>query len=211
MNEHEVENPSLDTPSREQEPDKLERYANHSVWAIGVLAFLMLFAYFVKFSGTGFSENQADWGVLGDYIGGVLNPAISLAALYWLTRSIILQKRELQESRQALRDAAYSQSKQAKSSEIAAKLQMLSMEMEIISSLLAAEITYQTQILEILNSDREIKEVFDRNGVLKPVETTLKDVQGEIQRLKSRKDSLFKAAKVIAPGFDIEIMYAKSI
>ena len=102
-------------------------------------------------------------------------------------------------------------SKQAKSSEIAAKLQMLSMEMEIISSLLAAEITYQTQILEILNSDREIKEVFDRNGVLKPVETTLKDVQGEIQRLKSRKDSLFKAAKVIAPGFDIEIMYAKSI
>lgn len=209
MNEHDVENPSLDTPSRKQEPDKLERYANHSLWAIGALAFLMLFAYFVKFSGTGFSENQADWGVLGDYIGGVLNPAVSLAALYWLTRSIILQKRELQESRQALRDAAYSQSKQAKSSEIAAKLQMLSMEMEIISSLLAAEITYQTQILEILNSDREIKEVFDRNGVLQSAETVLRDVQREILRLKSQRNEVLKATKAVAPGFNIEIEWAK--
>lgn len=211
MNEHEVENRSLDTLSREQEPNKLEMYANHSLWAIGALAFLMIFAYFVKFSGTGFSGNQADWGVLGDYIGGVLNPAISLAALYWLTRSIVLQKIELQESRKALLDAAFSQSQQAKASETAAKFQLISMEMEIISSLLAAEITYQTQILEILNSDREIKEVFDRSGVLQSVEIVLKDVQSEIARLKSRKDGVFKAAKVIAPGFDIEIMYAKSI
>lgn len=211
MNEQKIDNFNAKTPSTEPEFDSLHRYANHSLWAIGALAFLMIFAYFVKFSGAGFSENQADWGVLGDYIGGVLNPAISLAALYWLTRSIVLQKIELQESRKALLDAALSQSQQAKSSETAAKFQMLSMEMEIISSLLAAEITYQTQVLDVLNSDREIKEVFDRNGVLQSAETVLKDVQSEIERLKSRRDRVFKTTKVIAPGFDIEIMYAKSI
>jgi hypothetical protein len=211
MREHEVENPSLNVSSGEEEPDKLEWYANLSLWGIGVLAFWMLLFYFWKFSSMGFSGDQAHWGVLGDYIGGVLNPAISLAALYWLTRSIILQKRELRESRKALLDAAFSQSQQVKTSETAAKFQLLSMEMGIISSLLAAEITYQTQILEILNSDREIKEVFDRSGVLQSAETALRDVQREIERLKSRRDRVFKATKVIAPGFDIEIMYAKSI
>lgn len=191
--------------------DDLEKQAHRSLWAIGSLAFLMLFAYFVKFSGYGFSEKQDDWGVLGDYIGGVLNPAISLAALYWLTRSIVLQKRELQESRKALLDAAFSQSQQAKTSETAAKIQLLSMEMEVISSLLAAEITYQTQILEILNSDREMKDIFDRNGILQSAEIILNNVQREIQRLKSSRDRILKAAKVIAPGFGAEIMYAKSI
>lgn len=211
MNEQETDNFNAKTSSTEPELDSLERYANHSLWGIGALAFLMLSAYFVKFSGKGFSENQEDWGVLGDYIGGVLNPTISLAALYWLTRSIILQKRELKESREALLDAAYSQSQQAKASETAAKFQMLSMEMEIISSLLAAEVTYQTQVLDILNSDREINNIFDRNGALRSAEVVLKDVQKKIEQLNSRRDRVFRAAKAIAPGFDIEIMYAKSI
>lgn len=206
MSDQNIEKHELD-----QGLDDLEKQAHRSLWVIGSLAFLMLFSYFVKFSGYGFSEKQDDWGVLGDYVGGLLNPAISLAALYWLTRSIVLQKRELQESREALRESAYLQSQQAKSSETAAKFQMLSMEMEIISSLLAAEVTYQTQILEILNSDRETKEVFDRNGILQPAETALKDVQREIHRLKARRDKVFGAAKVIAPGFVTEIMYAKSI
>ncbi len=202
---------TLEKREADQGLDDLEKHAHRSLWVIGFLAFLMLFAYFVKFSGYGFSEKQEDWGVLGDYVGGLLNPAISLAALYWLTRSIILQKRELQESREALRETAYSQSQQAKSSEIAAKFQFLSIELEIISGQLAAEVSHQNQVLNALNSDREIKEIFNRDGVLQSAETVLGSSRDEIRRLKSRREDVFKYAKVVAPEFDIERMYAKSI
>ncbi len=191
--------------------DDVEKAANHSFWSVGFLAFLVVFAYFVKFSGFGFSNNHADWGTLGDYIGGVLNPTISVVTLYWLTRSIILQKRELQETREALRDTAYSQSKQATSSEIAAKFQLLSIELEIISSKLTFELSYQMQVLSIINSGSLDREIYDRKGALRPSKSILEDVNREVQNLLANRAKVFKAAKLIAPGFDIEIEYAKSI
>lgn len=191
--------------------DDLEKAANHSFLGVGLLAFLVLFAYFVKFSGFGFSNNHADWGTLGDYLGGVLNPAISVVTLYWLTRSIILQKRELQESREALRDAAYSQSKQAKSSEIAAKFQLLSIEMEMISSELASELSYQMQVLSIINNDTSGKDIYDRKGAPRPAKDILQEVQNKIRSLYDRRDRVSKAAKVVAPGFGIEIEIAKNV
>lgn len=48
-------------------------------------------------------------GTLGDFFGGVLNPAISLAAFYWLTKAVRLQKEELADTKDALEDSAKSQ------------------------------------------------------------------------------------------------------
>lgn len=211
MNAVEKNQTEPEKPPLGEKLDDLEKAANHSFMGVGFLAFLVVIAYFMKFSGFGFSNNQADWGTLGDYIGGVLNPTISVVTLYWLTRSIILQRRELQESREALRDAAYAQSRQAKSSEIAAKFQLLSIEMEIISSELASELSYQRQVLDIINNDSSGQEIYDRKCVLRSPKNILEEVQNEIRRMSARRDKVFKAAKGVAPGFDIEIMIAKSV
>lgn len=191
--------------------DDLEKHAHRSLWGIGFFTFLMLFAYFVKFSGYGFSGKQEDWGVFGDYVGGLLNPVISLAALYWLTRSIVLQKRELQESREALRETAFSQSQQAKSSEIAAKFQLLSIELEIISAQLAVGVNYQLQLLgDLKGSDLEQK-IYDRKCELRPVKEILEEVQKEISRLTLKRESILRSAEKLAPNFKFEIMNAKSL
>lgn len=196
------------TPSHDS-LTKLERQANQSLIVIAFLVFLMLFAYFVKFSGNGFSDKQEDWGVFGDYIGGIFNPAISLAALYWLTRSIILQRKELQESHEALRDTAYSQAQQAKSSEIAAKFQLLSIELEIISSKLTMEENYRMQILANLEGGDIQQKIYDRKGSLLPAKEILDEVSKDITRLSSRRDGVLRASENLSPGFKVEIMLAK--
>ena len=210
MSEQETEVLETGASSKVNQLDDLDRHARLSILAIGLVAFLMLFAYFVKFSGYGFSGKQEDWGVFGDYLGGVLNPTISLAALYWLTRSISLQKRELQESREALIEAAYSQSKQAKSSEIAAKLQLLSIEMEIVSAQLANEAAYQMQLLLRLDNGKSDQEIYDRKGNLRRPPDVIKEVHETISKLSSRREGILRAAKKLEPKFEIEIMLAKS-
>ena len=210
MSEREIEVLETGALSKVDQLDDLDRHARLSILAIGLVAFLMLLAYFVKFSGYGFSGKQEDWGVFGDFLGGVLNPAISLAALYWLTRSISLQKRELQESREALIDAAYSQSKQAKSSEVAAKLQLLSIEMEIVSAQLAGEAAYQMQLLLRMDDGKSDQKIYDRKGILRSPPDIIKEVHESISQLSSRRDGILRAAKKLEPKFEIEIMLAKS-
>lgn len=211
MNDVENNEAEPEKPSSGEKLDDLEKTVKHSLWVVGFLAFFVVLAYCVKFSGFGFSNNQTDWGTLGDYIGGVLNPTISVVTLYWLTRSIILQRRELLESRKALRDAACSQATQANSAEIAAKFQFLSIEMEIISSNLASELSYQMQILSITNSDSPIREIYDRKGVLRLPKDILLEVQNDIHRLSEDRDKVLNAAKVIAPGFNYQVGLAKQI
>ena len=210
MSEQETEVLEARASSKVDQLDDLDRHARLSLFAIGFVAFLMLFAYFVKFSGYGFSGKQEDWGVFGDFLGGVLNPAISLAALYWLTRSISLQKRELKESREALIDAAYSQSKQAKSSEVAAKLQLLSIEMEMVSAQLAGEVAYQMQLLLRVGSEKSDQEIYDRKGNLRRPPDVIKEVYESISKLSSRREGILRAAKRLEPKFEIDIMLAKS-
>lgn len=211
MSNLKTEGQEIDVVKKDPQFDSLESHAHRSLIAIGFLAFLILFAYFVKFAGHGFSEKQEDWGVFGDFIGGILNPTISLAALYWLTRSIVLQKKELKESREALLEAAYAQAQQAKSSEVAAKLQLLSIEMEIVSSQLAAEVAYQMQLLHKINHEDSELKIYDRQGALRSPSEILGAVDKNILKLSSRRNNILRTAKKLEPKFEIDIMIAGSI
>lgn len=73
-------------------------------WAllIGALAVGVYAWHFGWRLGRGFSPSPDQWGTFGDYIGGVMNPLVALAALYWLTRSVSIQKQELAETRKEL-------------------------------------------------------------------------------------------------------------
>jgi hypothetical protein len=45
-----------------------------------IIALICLGVYIFNFPG-GLSGNQADWGTFGDFMGGVLNPIVSLVTL----------------------------------------------------------------------------------------------------------------------------------
>ena len=95
--------------------DQLEKKVKRSTrFAIGIFLFVVA-AYLIWFSVINVRELSGDpavWGQLGDYVGGVLNPLIAFLAFYWLTKSVLLQRQELQETKDALKASAESQRQQ---------------------------------------------------------------------------------------------------
>jgi hypothetical protein len=60
-----------------------------------------LFAYFQEFHGD-FSKKQEVWGQFGDFIGGTVNPILSFLSLLALVFTVVLQTRQLENSRTEL-------------------------------------------------------------------------------------------------------------
>lgn len=84
-----------------------------------------LTAYFVWFflvHNKSVSDESGRWGEFGDFFGGLLNPVVAYFAFYWLIRSVLLQKEELQETRDALEQAADAQRRSAAAAEASAKI-----------------------------------------------------------------------------------------
>ncbi|HDV8208025.1 TPA: hypothetical protein RJ937_004615 [Enterobacter hormaechei] len=67
-----------------------------TILATGVT--LVVWSYIHKLSLSSILKNPSDFGVLGDYVGGTLNPLISLVTLFYLIRTYLSQKEELSES-----------------------------------------------------------------------------------------------------------------
>lgn len=63
------------------------------------------------------SLDSSVWGSFGDFIGGILNPLMALLAFYWLTQSVLIQKRELQDTKNALVSSSESQQQQVMTQE----------------------------------------------------------------------------------------------
>ncbi|KPX12908.1 hypothetical protein ALQ08_200169 [Pseudomonas syringae pv. delphinii] len=68
-----------------------------------------------------FSKSPGDWGTIGDYFGGLINPLTSLIALYFLIKAYLSQKEELSATKSALEESA-------KHQEALAKAQILSIQ-----------------------------------------------------------------------------------
>ncbi|MFC3110799.1 putative phage abortive infection protein [Undibacterium arcticum] len=63
------------------------------------------------------TSNAATWGAFGDFVGGILNPLVAFFALYWLTRSIEIQREELSATKIELAQAKLAQQDQARTLE----------------------------------------------------------------------------------------------
>lgn len=97
-----------------------------------VIVGLIITPYISNFGGTSFSNTPADWGALGDYFGGFLNPLVALFAFYWLKKSISLQLDELKSTSNALSDSADAQEKQLKLELLKAKMEAISTDLQTI-------------------------------------------------------------------------------
>jgi len=88
------------------ETDKSTPHRGMMLWMVVLLfivfagigaAVLSVYLYWSRFSGP-LSTDQAVWGQLGDYIGGVLNPTFSFLAFIALAMTVALQIRQIQNS-----------------------------------------------------------------------------------------------------------------
>jgi hypothetical protein len=103
------------TPRQAKTLDAIETSVRRQrVFALA-LAVCIVVAYIVRAMLTGDDTPSAEaWGQFGDFVGGVLNPAIAFLAFYWLTQSVLIQRKELEETKQALIDSAKEQRTQSR-------------------------------------------------------------------------------------------------
>lgn len=87
------------------------KHKNHTnelkkIGAFAVLtAIFVAGAYLLNFWGDDISESSDDWGQFGDYIGGLLNPVFSFAALIALLWTINLQIQHLEVMKEELKNS----------------------------------------------------------------------------------------------------------
>lgn len=82
---------------------------NKSNWpwiVISIFITIISILYAINFHNHNLSDNPSDWGAIGDYFGGLINPLTSLVALYFLIQAYTTQKEELKETKDALKESA---------------------------------------------------------------------------------------------------------
>lgn len=120
---------------------KRESSVVNSLSIIIVLYVVLIIGFYVwKFGGDDFSHVPSDWGVFGDFFGGVINPAFSGVTLFFLARTYLLQKEEIrkgEESSQKQRYLAYATTRmQYLNAKISTRLEVMTHirhELELVS------------------------------------------------------------------------------
>lgn len=72
----------------------------YTLFGIFILIFILIMSvYIANFHSAPLSADPANWGALGDYFGGLLNPALSAMTLLFVALTYMSQKEELQRVR----------------------------------------------------------------------------------------------------------------
>lgn len=93
-------------PTSKKSPDTVTNagWLNWLPGIAGLLATILIGSYFFTFQKLPTNESPAAWGTFGDYMGGLLNPLISLFTLIVAMKVWGLQKTELLETRKAVEE-----------------------------------------------------------------------------------------------------------
>ncbi|WP_395006139.1 hypothetical protein [Undibacterium sp.] len=140
--------------SHEELTKSVKKFHRYIFWAAGIvlLVYFIWFGLIVKHP---LSKAPDTWGQFGDFIGGIFNPLIAYAAFHWITRSVLIQGKELADTRTALLAAARAQSEQALHSSLALNL-----------SLIRAKIDSAETNIELISRDIEfVAGQYAKNGI----------------------------------------------
>ncbi len=121
-------------------------------------ALASLAVYAENFHDHPFSGDPGDWGSLGDYLGGVINPLISMIALIFLVKAYNTQREELRDTKEALREAAkHSEAAARSQSELALSTvrQLKLAEKNLFLSILLANVETKQNKIRFLQSALE--------------------------------------------------------
>lgn len=84
--------------AQDQSPDRLLRWAKYAVAGAVLAALAATVAFVTAFHKKGIESAPDAWGQLGDYFGGLLNPAIGLATVVLVFITVRIQAHELRAS-----------------------------------------------------------------------------------------------------------------
>jgi hypothetical protein len=154
--------------------------------------FLVPFSYLVWFvlDGQDISKDTSDWGTFGDFVGGILNPFIAFFAFYWLTKSIQIQKQELAETKEALKESSQAQREQAELTFRTLKVQALNSQLEYINTRILTEREYINQLLQQATKHGMQYTVITKEAENKKLEDILPPLNIELTRLSKEQDDL---------------------
>jgi hypothetical protein len=172
-----------------------------------VLALLLLVAaiavyavWFFVLQRLGLSDDPSDWGAFGDFVGGLLNPFFAFMAFYWLTVSVVIQKAELSETRDALIESRDAQRQLATSTEKAMQMQALNIQLQAVDTQLRALFDYQAFVL-VHGSGQNINyELLTKTGRREKAENLVRPLSEEIAKLQAEQQVLIEQARRIANG-----------
>ena len=86
-------------------PD-MSKVLGQLISGVYVIGFVVLGAYALFFLSSGVSGDPSDWGTMGDYFGGLMNPVVSFATLVVAYAVWKQQREELRHTKVALEDQA---------------------------------------------------------------------------------------------------------
>jgi hypothetical protein len=147
-----------------------------------VLLPLIYFFWFYVILDYKLSTETTHWGEFGDFLGGILNPLIAIFAVYWLSQSIMIQKQELSETRDALNKSQKAQTKQAELALLAARIDSLNMKLNIINSQLSSKLSYRNILLGASRVDQTF---LTEDGEATRVSKIIPRLNAEIEALRS--------------------------
>lgn len=101
------------TDPDDEHPDKLIVWARRVFIAAIAFAGIIIIFYVYKFKGEPYAIDAEKWGQVGDFIGGTLNPLIGGATIFLLFIGLIVQRRELKDTSEALKKANQHAAQQA--------------------------------------------------------------------------------------------------
>jgi hypothetical protein len=158
----------------------LERATMVMVAIAGCVFALVLLAYFIRFGPVSnwlfgpetpqqISDAKAAWGQLGDFFGGTLNPFLSSLTLVGLVFTILLQHESMARSQADNNKNIASLHEQSELSLITARLQALSVALDVITEMHAQAATAQSQsAIPLLEKKEKIaNEILEINDALR--------------------------------------------
>ncbi|TWH64818.1 hypothetical protein LX59_02166 [Azomonas agilis] len=178
--------------------EKLESEVKRSRYFIVFAAITPAIIYMLWFAVKNDQQLSTDaglWGTFGDFVGGLINPLIAYFAFYWLTQSVLIQKTELSETKNALVAAQYAQQKQASTALKAATLQSLSIRLNAINQ----EISFEQDILKFVISEAQRNgshyTVMLPNGEQKLPGKAIPEIHDRLDALKTKQAKLMQAVE----------------
>ncbi|TVL23713.1 hypothetical protein AYI92_07895 [Shewanella xiamenensis] len=178
----------------------LEKAVSASRWLMVVLLILLPLIYFLWFyliNSQSLSVDPSIWGAFGDYVGGILNPIVALFAFYWLTKSVLIQKEELHETRKALEESSASQKEQAESAKISSEIQTINIKLAMINTKLSAKYDYKTSVMTNGMSGGHFNLVLTHEGHAANVREVLGTLNDEIRNLEAVQEKLLHEVDIL--------------
>lgn len=144
--------------------------------------------------------DPAAWGSFGDYVGGLLNPLISLFAFYWLGTSVRLQGIQIDDAATSMAEAARHQEQQASMTLRGHELATLNLELSAIQSEIAYNQGLLMMWLEQFNSQVGSTIVVVPGGKELPIFTAISGTSYTLEKLRRQQRTLIDQVKMTSPA-----------